>query len=85
MVPKAIKGAGNFCNDRPGCEHVKVVYRRGPDEIPARKIELEGAVEEGIEFIYNTQQVEIIADGDDNLKMRCVQTEAGEPDESNCQ
>ena len=64
----------------PGCEHVKVVFRRGPDEIPARKIELQGAVEEGIEFVYNTQQVEVIADGDDNLKLRCVQTGMGEPD-----
>jgi NADPH-dependent glutamate synthase beta subunit-like oxidoreductase len=64
----------------PGCEHVKVVYRRGPDEIPARKIELQGAVEEGIEFVYNTQQVEVIADGDDNIKLRCVQTGMGEPD-----
>ena len=23
----------------PGCKHVKVIYRRGPDEIPPRKIE----------------------------------------------
>ncbi|MBC6441413.1 MAG: FAD-dependent oxidoreductase [Rhodospirillales bacterium] len=65
----------------PGCEHVKVVYRRGPDEIPARKIELEGAIEEGIEFVYNTQQVEIIDAGDDSLKLRCVKTGLGEPDE----
>ncbi|MGY8995745.1 MAG: FAD-dependent oxidoreductase, partial [Alphaproteobacteria bacterium] len=48
--------------------------------IPARKIELQGAVEEGIEFVYNTQQVEVIADGDDNIKLRCVQTGMGEPD-----
>ncbi|MBT6512063.1 MAG: FAD-dependent oxidoreductase [Rhodospirillaceae bacterium] len=89
QMPKTVVviGGGDVAMDAcraalrlPGCEHVKVVYRRGPDEIPARKIELEGAVEEGIEFIYNTQQVEIIADGDDNLKMRCVATEAGEPD-----
>ena len=64
----------------PGCEKVKVVYRRGPDEIPARKIELQGAVEEGIEFIYNTQQVEILPQGDDSLLLRCVKTGAGEPD-----
>ncbi len=64
----------------PGCERVKVVYRRGPEEIPARPIELEGAVKEGIEFIYNTQQVEIVADGGD-LALRCVQTRPGEPDE----
>jgi len=43
----------------PGCKSVKVIYRRGPDEIPARRIELEGAIEEGIEFFYYTQQVEV--------------------------
>ena len=64
----------------PGCNHVKVVYRRGPDEIPARVIELEGAVKEGIEFIYNTQQVGVSTDGN-GLVLSCVKTEAGEPDE----
>ena len=64
----------------PGCEKVKVIYRRGPDEIPARKIELQGAIEEGIEFVYNTQQVAVIAQGDDGLVLRCVRTGAGEPD-----
>jgi len=63
----------------PGCKKVKVVYRRGEDEIPARKIEMEGAIKEGIEFVYNTQQtgVEIIGNG---LGLQCVQTTAGEPD-----
>ena len=65
----------------PGCEYVKVIYRRGPEEIPARRIELEGAIEEGIEFIYNTQQIEVISDNEDALRLRCVRTEAGEPDQ----
>ena len=64
----------------PGCNHVKVIYRRGPDEIPARAIELEGAIKEGIEFIYNTQQVSVSTDGNE-LKLTCVKTELGEPDE----
>ncbi len=64
----------------PGCKYVKVVYRRGPDEIPARKIELEGAIEEGIEFIYNTQQTEVVAQSN-YLALRCIKTGAGEPDE----
>jgi glutamate synthase (NADPH) small chain len=63
----------------PGCKHVKVVYRRGPEEIPARRIELEGALKEGIEFVYNTQQVSVNASGN-GLKLRCVRTEPGEPD-----
>ena len=64
----------------PGCKHVKVIYRRGPDEIPARRIELEGAIEEGIEFIYHTQQV-AIESSEDSLVLRCVRTELGEADE----
>lgn len=64
----------------PGCRHVKVIYRRGPEEIPARRIELEGAIEEGIEFIYNTQQVAVEARGN-QLALHCVRTEAGEPGE----
>ncbi|MCZ6722890.1 MAG: FAD-dependent oxidoreductase [Gammaproteobacteria bacterium] len=64
----------------PGCKNVKVIYRRGPDEIPARKVELEGAIEEGIEFIYQTQQV-AVETGEDGFGLRCVKTEPGEPDE----
>ncbi len=64
----------------PGCRHVKVVYRRGPDEIPARKIELHHALKEEVEFIYNTQQVEVLPHGN-QLALRCVKTGLGEPDE----
>jgi NADPH-dependent glutamate synthase beta subunit-like oxidoreductase len=64
----------------PGCKHVKVIYRRGPDEIPARAIELEGAVKEGIEFVYHTQQVSIAEKGN-QLSLTCLRTELGEPDE----
>ena len=65
----------------PGCKHVKVVYRRGPAEIPARRIELEGAIEEGIEFVYHTQQTGIVPRGN-ALAVRCVTTTLGDPDES---
>ena len=63
----------------PGCERVKVVYRRSPEEIPARRDELEGALKEGIEFVYNTMQVEIAAKGN-GLALKCVLTTPGEPD-----
>ena len=63
----------------PGCEKVKVLYRRGPDEIPARRDELEGAIKEKIEFIYHTQPTEVIAAGD-VFAIRCVRTELGEPE-----
>ncbi len=64
----------------PGCKHVQVIYRRGPEEIPARRVELEGAIKEGVEFVYNTQQMSVQASGN-QLALRCVRTEAGEPDE----
>ena len=63
----------------PGCKNVKVVYRRGPEEIPARKDELEGAIREDIEFIYHAQPVGIVESGG-GLALRCVKTELGEPE-----
>ncbi|MDP6109652.1 MAG: FAD-dependent oxidoreductase, partial [Rhodospirillales bacterium] len=63
-----------------GCKTVSVLYRRGPDEIPARRDELEGAIKEGIEIVYNTQPVSVAADGD-NIVLRCVKTKLGEPDD----
>jgi NADPH-dependent glutamate synthase beta subunit-like oxidoreductase len=64
----------------PGCKDVKVVYRRGPDEIPARREELEGAIKEDIEIIYNVQPV-AVEDGENGFGLTCVKTELGEPDE----
>ncbi|MEZ5101685.1 MAG: FAD-dependent oxidoreductase [Thermoleophilia bacterium] len=82
-----VVGAGDVAMDAcraarrlPGCEEVSIVYRRGPDEIPARKDELHGAIEEGIEILYQTQPVGFLeVDGEPVL--RCVRTELGEPGE----
>jgi NADPH-dependent glutamate synthase beta subunit-like oxidoreductase len=62
----------------PGCKNVKVIYRRGPKEIPARKDELDGALKEGIEFVYNTQPVAAL-DTDRGFALRCVITQLGAP------
>ena len=64
----------------PGCKHVKVIYRRGPGEIPAREIELHHAVKEDVEFLYHTQQVAVIRRGN-QLALECVKTALGEPDD----
>ena len=55
----------------PGCKHVKVIYRRGPGEIPARKIELHHAIKEDVEFLYHTQQVAVVPRGN-QLALQCV-------------
>jgi len=62
----------------PGCRNVQVIYRRSPDEIPARKDELHGAIKEGIEFVYNTQPVRVVAEGN-RFALRCIETTMGEP------
>lgn len=82
-----VVGAGDVAMDAcrvakrlPGCEHVQVLYRRGADEIPARRDELEGAIEEDIEIVYNVQPVEVGERGG-NFALKCVRTELGEPAE----
>jgi len=85
----AVIGAGNTAMDamrvakRLGAEKVYCVYRRTEAESPARLEELEHAQEEGIEFHWLTAPVEILDDGDGNVRaMRCIRMELGEPDDS---
>ncbi len=82
-----VVGAGDVAMDAcrvakrlPGCEHVQVLYRRGADEIPARRDELEGAIEEDVELIYNVQPT-ATAETDEGFALRCVRTELGDPAE----
>ena len=85
----AIVGAGNVAMDaartskRLGAEHVYVVYRRGEDEMPARKEEIEHAKQEGIEFHLLNNPIAI--EGDDKgwvTGLKCVKMELGEADAS---
>ena len=68
---------------RLGAEEVYIVYRRGMEELPARKEEVEHAIEEGIIFRTLTNPVEVLGDEKGNVcGMRCVEMELGEPDVS---
>ena len=62
----------------PGVKTVTVVYRRGPDEIPARKYELEAAIAEGVEIVWNVAPT-AIAERDGKLVITCMKTALGEP------
>ena len=93
----AVVGGGNVAMDaartalRLGAEKVYIVYRRGMEELPARREEIEHAMEEGIEFLLLNNPVEILgyrneADKRDPKNgfvtgMRCIRMELGEPDE----
>ena len=92
----AVVGGGNVAMDaartalRLGAEHVYIVYRRSMDELPARREEVEHAMEEGIDFRLLNNPVEILGynNPDDPRDpkngfvtgMRCIRMELGEPD-----
>ena len=85
----AIVGAGNVAMDaartakRLGAEHVYIVYRRGEDEMPARKEEIHHAKEEGIELRLLNNPVRILGDEKGWVNgLECVKMELGEPDAS---
>lgn len=84
-----VVGGGNVAMDaarcalRLGAESVTIVYRRSLEELPARKEEVEHAMEEGIVFKLLNNPVELIGDDQSNVvKMRCIRMELGEPDAS---
>lgn len=84
----AIIGGGNVAMDAARCAkrlgaEVYVVYRRGMEELPARREEVEHAEEEGIIFKTLCNPVEVLADENDDVKgIRCIRMELGEPDAS---
>ena len=93
----AVVGGGNVAMDaartalRLGAEKVYIVYRRSMEEIPARREEVEHAMEEGVEFLLLQAPTEIhgYRNPDDKRDpgndfvcgMTCVRMELGEPDE----
>ena len=84
----AVVGGGNVAMDaartalRLGAE-VYIVYRRGEEELPARKEEVHHAKEEGIQFRLLCNPTEILVDENGWVKgMRCIRMELGEPDAS---
>ncbi len=93
----AVVGGGNVAMDaartalRLGAEKVYIVYRRSMEELPARKEEVEHAMEEGIDFRLLNNPVEILGyhNPDDRRDpkngfvtgMKCIRMELGEPDE----
>jgi glutamate synthase (NADPH/NADH) small chain len=68
---------------RLGAGKVHCIYRRTRAECPARAEEIHHAEEEGIEFHWLTNPVEILGDDQGNVRgMRCLRMELGEPDDS---
>jgi len=80
-------GGGNVAIDvarvslRLKADEVNILYRRGPDEMPASKEEIEEALEEKINIMYFIAPLEVI--GDKKVTgVKCIKMELGDFDES---
>ena len=84
----AVVGGGKVAMDAARCARrlgaeVTVIYRRTEAELPARREEVEHAMEEGIEFRFLTNPVEVLAGEQGWMRgVRCQRMELGEPDAS---
>ena len=93
----AVVGGGNVAMDACRCAlrlgaYVYCVYRRGMEELPARKEEVEHAQQEDVDFQLLCNPIEILEDKDGTPKtnpsygsvksIRCIRMRLGEPDSS---
>lgn len=76
----AVIGGGNTAMDsartikRKNAKSVTVIYRRGREEMPAENEEIEATMEEGINFLYQTNIVKVL--GKNKVeKIECIKTE----------
>ena len=82
-----VVGGGNTAMDcvrssiRLTDKPVHCVYRRTEKEMPAEQIEIDEAREEGVNFEFLTQPVNLRREGD-KLVVECIRMELGEPDAS---
>ena len=85
----AVVGGGNVAMDasrvalRLGARKVFDIYRRSPQEMPARAEEVQNARDEGVEVRFLTNPVRILGNKDNWVTgIECIKMELGEPDES---
>ncbi|MGW8229007.1 MAG: FAD-dependent oxidoreductase [Gammaproteobacteria bacterium] len=70
----------NRTSIRQGAKSVTCAYRRDEANMPGSKREVANAKEEGVQFLWNRQPIEIV--GNDRVEgVKVVTTQLGEPDE----
>lgn len=83
----AVIGGGNTamdacrCSLRLGAESVTIVYRRSREEMPAQDIEIQEAMEEGVEFLFLMAPKAVLGNGKVEA-LECEKMVLGEPDAS---
>ncbi|MBK7764814.1 MAG: FAD-dependent oxidoreductase [Sulfuritalea sp.] len=86
----AVIGGGNVATDnarsarRLGAEVVDMVYRRTREEMPARDDEVQGCMEEKVNFrfLLAPKKIELNDSGSSRLRITYIKMELGEPDAS---
>ncbi|MGB1299375.1 MAG: FAD-dependent oxidoreductase, partial [Psychrobium sp.] len=84
----AVLGGGDTAMDcvrtaiRQGASEVRCVYRRDEANMPGSKREVQNAKEEGVEFLYNRQPLDVVAQDGKVVGIQLVETAMGAPDEN---
>ena len=74
-------GGGNVAMDcsraavRMGAESVSILYRRDAENMPARKIELEEAIEDGVKPVFTTRVIKAEGKNRKIEKLQCIKTQ----------
>lgn len=88
MVGKrvVVLGGGDTAMDcnrtaiRQGAKSVVCAYRRDEENMPGSRREVKNAREESVEFLFNRQPIEIVAENGVVAGVKVVETRLGEPD-----
>jgi len=65
---------------RQQAEHVICAYRRDEANMPGSRREVKNAREEGVEFLFNRQPIEVVEYFGQACGIKMIQTQLGEPD-----
>jgi formate dehydrogenase major subunit len=83
-----VVGGGNTAIDaarstkRLGADKVTILYRRTRNEMPAHHMEIDAAIEEGVELILLSAPTELVQENGRLKALTCIRMELGEADAS---
>ena len=78
----SIIGRGNVATDsaraamRMGAKSSTIVYRRDNSKMPARQIELDEAIKDGVKIIYNTRVIDAEVENGRIKNINCIKTDS---------
>ncbi|MCH2556229.1 MAG: FAD-dependent oxidoreductase [Alcanivorax sp.] len=70
----------NRTSVRQGADSVVCAYRRDEENMPGSRREVANAKEEGVQFLFNRQPIEVVGENGKVVGVKVVETKLGEPD-----